>query len=87
MTNPGEGSINVILQAAVKSTQKVHISKHIAEHIPEKNRINVHGKDVRGGLPGRMNLPDISVNIPEPNRSNARTANDLFQDLIICHCT
>ncbi len=87
MINPEEGSINAILQAAVRSIQKVRTSKLIAGRIPGKNPISAHGKDVPGDLPGRMNLPDISVNIPELSRSNARTANDRFQDLIICPCT
>ena len=75
------------LLAAVKFIQKVHILKLTVEHIQEKNRTNVHGKGALGVLPDRMNLPDISVNIPALNHSNARIAKDRFQDLIIYHCT
>lgn len=87
MINPGEEFTNVILQAAVRFTQKVLISRLTGELIPGKSLTNAHGKDARGVLPGRMNLPDISANTLELNLSNVRIVNDPFQDRIICHCT
>ena len=80
--NHEEESISVILQVAVKFTLKVHISRHIAEHIQVKNPINVHGKDVHGVLLDQMNLPDIFVNILEQNHLNVSTVNELLVDLI-----